>query len=256
MQLNPKLTIWQSLSNIPNYPNLQELRLDWDPPIYRKWLFFPPPPPDFEAEEGEQEETVQLPPLRRLELNGLTISSNFCSILPDTLTYLSLRGGSVFEAPYFDRAQKLEKLTTLIMEDAPWVKTATVNALVCDTQAPLRVLHIDECFNFTTDDFKLLFQYMKVRNPDAFEMTELSIVQLQGSDDEFIKVICAQLKKLKILNLSKTSITGCTIRDLADSKLSGSSDIANLDRLYVRGCERVSSDAITYGRERGLEIIT
>lgn len=242
-----------SLTDIPNYPNLQELRLDWDPPIYRPWLFFPPPS---HFDEEEDEIPIQLPPLRRLELNGLTISSNFCSILPSTLMHLSLRGGSAVQGTHFDGVQKLERLATLMMKDAPWVNAATANAIVCDTQAPLRVLHIDECFNFTSNDFKILFHDMKMRNPDALELTELSLVQLQGSDDEFIKATCTQLKKLKILNLSKTSITGCTIRDLADAKLSGSSELPTLDRLYVRGCERVSSDAVAYGRERGLEIIT
>lgn len=243
----------KSLTDIPNYPSLQELRLDWEPPVYRPWLFFPP----LQEEENEvPPPPVQFPPLRRLELNGLTIGSNFCSILPTTIQYLSLKGGSSRSTADFFDTQRLEKLSTLMLKDAGWVNVNTATFMICGTQAPLRVLHIDECFNLSDGCFMEVLRYASEHNPEIFNLTELSLVQMQGFDDAFMKRVCVQFPKLKVLNLSKTRITGCTIRDLADARSNESSELPSLDRLFVRGCESVSSDAIAYGRERGLEVIS
>lgn len=240
----------QSLTEIPNYPNLEELRLDWEPPIYRPWLFFPSS--DEEMNEGQ---TIQLPPLKRLELNGLTISDNFCSLLPTTLEYLSLKGGSARLTDNFLNGQQLNKLSTVILKDAGWVGLLPLRSLLCHTQAPLRVLHIDECFNMPDTCFMTFLIHAMQENPELFNLTELSLVQMPGFDDELVKGVCSRFQKLKVLNLSKTLITGCTIRDFADAKITGTSKLPILDRLFVRGCERVSSDAVAYGRERGIEVI-
>ncbi|KAJ5979908.1 hypothetical protein N7481_007206 [Penicillium waksmanii] len=238
-----------SLTDIPNYPNLQELRLDWEPPVYRPWLFFPP-------DDANEDPPIQFPPLKRLELNGLTIGSNFCSILPTSIEYLSLKGGSSRSTANFFDTQKLEKLSTLMLKDAGWVNVTTATFMICGTQAPLRVLHIDECFNLSDGCFMEVLRYASEHNPEVFNLTELSLVQMQGFDDSFMNRVCVQFPKLKVLNLSKTRITGCTIRDLADARSNESSELPSLDRLCVRGCESVSSDAVTYGRERGLDVIT
>lgn len=152
--------------------------------------------------------------------------------------------------------KKFERLHTLILKDAGWVNVSTATFIICDTQAPLRVLHIDECFNLTDNSLLVLLRYATEQNPEIFNLTDLSLVQMPGLNDTLMKQVCVQFPNLKVLNLSKTEITGCTIRDLADARISDSSDLPSLDRLFVRGCERLSSDAVTYGRERGLEVIT
>ena len=79
---------------------------------------------------------------------------------------------------------------------------------------------------------------------------------MRGVDDVGARRIFTLLLDLKVLNLSYTQITGVTIRLFADARTSESAEGARLDRLVVRGCEGVSSDAVAYGRERGLEVIT
>lgn len=101
-----------------------------------------------------------------------------------------------------------------------------------------------------------MIQSTEVPNPELEKMTELSVTHMRGVDDVGSRRIFTLLLDLKVLNLSYTQITGVTIRLFADARTSDSREGAKLDRLIVRGCEGVSSDAIAYGRERGLDVIT
>ena len=68
-------------------------------------------------------------------------------------------------------------------------------------------------------------------------------------------MVPANLSNLKVIHLSYTAVTGRAIKMLADARFSGDKT-THIDRIYVRGCESVSSDAVAYGRNRGVEIFT
>lgn len=87
------------------------------------------------------------------------------------------------------------------------------------------------------------------------KLTELSISQMRDVDDNYARYLYQLLPELKVLNLSYTQITGVAIRAFADARVGISSKGPRLDRISVRGCEDVSSDAVTYGRQKGLEVI-
>ena len=63
------------------------------------------------------------------------------------------------------------------------------------------------------------------------------------------------MSDLKVVHLSYSAVTGRAIKMLADARFSGDK-MAHIDRIYVKGCENVSSDAIVYGRASGVEIFT
>lgn len=91
--------------------------------------------------------------------------------------------------------------------------------------------------------------------PAVKSMSELALTQCRDMDDEVTPSIVTMLPALKVLDLSATSITGVTIRLLADQRKSESTEMAKLDCLVVRGCGEVSRDAVAYGREKGLRVV-
>lgn len=226
------------------YPNLEELRLDFDPDVHNVYTF--PNGPD-----------RHIPPLRRLELRGKTIEQDFCAILPNTIEHLHLQGGSARRPTYLElREGMLPNLHTLIFIDTGFISPQTLPVFLNDAQAPVRTLYLNECFNLKIYDLFDMIQSTEVPNPELEKMTELSVTHMRGVDDVAARRIFTLLLELKVLNLSYTQITGVTIRLFADARTSESREGARLDRLVVRGCEGVSSDAVAYGRERGLEVIT
>lgn len=223
---------------------MEELRLDFDPEVHNIYTF--PDGPD-----------RHLPPLRRLELRGKTIEQDLCTILPDTIEYLHIRGGSARRPSHLElRDGTLPNLHTLIFIDTGFISPQTLPVFLNDAQAPIRTLYLNECFNMKIYDLFDMIQSTEVPNPELEKMTELSVTHMRGVDDVGSRRIFTLLLDLKVLNLSYTQITGVTIRLFADARTSDSREGAKLDRLIVRGCEGVSSDAIAYGRERGLDVIT
>ncbi|KAJ5730964.1 uncharacterized protein N7483_005472 [Penicillium malachiteum] len=97
---------------------------------------------------------------------------------------------------------------------------------------------------------------MQGLNPELAKLEELGITHWRDLDDTYASALRQSFTHLKILDLSSTGITGCTIRELADSRASESDQGAKIDRLVVRGCEGVSSDAVAYGRAKGLDVVT
>ncbi|KAI2792023.1 hypothetical protein POX_b02055 [Penicillium oxalicum] len=222
------------------YPHLEELRLDYDPEVYNVYVF-------------PNERTRPVSPLRRLELRGLTMGPDICAVLPRTIEYLHIQGGSARLPRHLDFPNEIfPKLHTLRFQDTGFITRETLPIFLQANLTSLRTLHLNQCFNM--DIFDLLD--MIRGNPELQELTELSVTHMRDVDDNTARTICGTFSKLKVLDLSSTRITGVTIRRLADARLSESTERATLDRLITRNCEVVSSDAIAYGRERGLEVIT
>ncbi|KAJ5175624.1 uncharacterized protein N7482_001501 [Penicillium canariense] len=231
-------------SESPVYPNLEELRLDFDPAVHSIYTF--PDGPD-----------RHIPPLRRLELRGKTIEQDFCAILPSSIEHIHVQGGSARRPTYLElREGTLPNLHTLIFIDTGFITNQTLPVFLNDAQAPIRTLFLNECFNLTIYDLVAMVESQEVPNPELEKMAELSLTHMRGVDDAGARRLYTLFLDLKVLNLSYTQITGVTIRLFADARASDSRDGAKLDRLFVRGCESVSSDAVAYGRERGLEVIT
>ncbi|CAL5869272.1 uncharacterized protein PFLUO_LOCUS3500 [Penicillium psychrofluorescens] len=222
------------------YPNLEELRLNWNPPNLDPYFF------------TQLSRGGALPPLRRLSLTGVSIGESFYADLPTTIEYLYLEGGMYSNFGTDDTGKTLPNLHTLMLVDLKWLTSHTLNAFLVQAQAPVQTLHVTDCVHLTGQEF---LHVMKNAAPDV-KLTELSIFHMFNVDDTVARYLHTHLPDLKILNLSFTNITGCSIRMFADARASDSREGARLERLRVQGCEEVSSDAVAYGRERGLEIIT
>lgn len=178
--------------------------------------------------------------------------------LPSSLEYLRIRGGTglvggalvqrefpfVYEEPF-----ELPNLHTLILNDVPWVTGYTVQHFCSIAKAPLRVLHLDSCFRITGAQVSEL-----VRMDGLSDLQELNISHIAGTDDKLAAAIISALPSLKVVHLSYTRISGCAIKAFADARSSDDS-VAKVDRLYAKFCDEVSSDAVAYGRARGVEII-
>ncbi|KAL2864918.1 Leucine Rich Repeat domain protein [Aspergillus lucknowensis] len=216
--------------------NLTELRLHSNPQI------FVPYPPSFNP--------ADLPKLQKLDISGLYVGGEFG--LPASLQFLRIRGGAAIEAlPFTTQEQRplhLPNLETLIFSDVPWVTYVTLLAFIADSKSPLGVLHVDSCFRVTAATL------VAILREHASQLRTLNIAHIMGIDDTIVYVLIERLEALKVLNLSFTDITGVTIKMLVDARAAGNK--ANVECVYVKGCEGISSDAIEYGRSRGLTIVT
>ncbi|CAI7595865.1 unnamed protein product [Penicillium glandicola] len=230
------------------YPNLEELRLAWDPARSKSYQFDP------------VQEEEHLPPLRTLDLRGAAVQHNFYSILPTSLETLYLFSGSV-ENPHLGPTlltpgeNELPNLKTLIFNDTPWVNRSTLPLFLLHSKAPLRTLHVNFCHNINSEDFFDILNDPDGANPQLAELTDVGVACMVGMDDWGVGNLSTLLPNLKILDVSQTRITGCTIRMFADAR-NDESDARNLDGLIIKGCDDVSRDAIEYGRQMGLKIVT
>ncbi|KAL2830097.1 hypothetical protein BJY01DRAFT_261042 [Aspergillus pseudoustus] len=215
--------------------NLTELRLHSNPQI------FVPYPPSFNP--------ADFPRLQKLDMSGIYVGGEFA--LPSSLQFLRIQGGAAIEALPFalldDKPLHLPNLETLVFSDVPWVTHVTLMAFMAQAKAPMRVLHVDSCLRITaTTLVTLLREYV-------LQLETLNVAHLMGVDDTTIYFLIERLTALKVLNLSYTDITGVTLKMLVDAHETDAK--AHVECVYVKGCEGISSDAIDYGRARGLAIV-
>lgn len=150
---------------------------------------------------------------------------------------------------------ELPNLKTLIFNDTPWVNRSTLSLFLLHSKAPLRTLHVNLCHNINSEDFINILNDPDGANPELKELTDVGVACMAGMDDWGVGNLSAVLPNLKILDLSQTRITGCTIRMFADA-WNDESAVEKLDGLIIKGCDDVSRDAIDYGRQMGLKIVT
>ncbi|KAJ5121101.1 Tetratricopeptide-like helical [Penicillium bovifimosum] len=228
------------------YPNLEELRLLWNTARSRHYEFCPM--------RGDGEELPILPPLRTLDLRGAVIEPRFYSLLPATLESLRVESSGVTDDSLHMYDNKLRNLKTLIFNECLWINNDSLIIFASRSEAPLETLHINFCHKA---DYAGLSRLLLT--PGAMErsrgLTELCVACMDGLDDYAMKEVSERLPNLSVLDLSQTKITGCTIRLFADARKDGTK-VAQLDVLIIRGCDAVSRDAIDYGRQMGIKIIT
>ena len=214
--------------------NLEEVRLDWHPASNQRL--------DFVLRAS------MFPRLRLLDISGLTICTD--QYWPASLEHIRVHAcahQTQFPLLWHAPDVRLPRLHTLILSESRSITTNTVRHFLGGTEAPLQVLHIDGCEKISG---KTIRQLKGVGNFDA--LTELNVSSLPGIDDSVVALLVDGMTELKTLNLSCTRVTGCSIKLLADLRERG--EKPSIERLYVRHCEDVSWDAVTYGRAKGVEV--
>jgi F-box/TPR repeat protein Pof3 len=141
-----------------------------------------------------------------------------------------------------------------MFSDTGWLNALSLQTLLIELQPPIRKLCLDQCFNLTWHALINIIDE-RARNPNLAKLEELTITYFRAIDDVYANVLLDAFPNLTFLDLSYTAITGCTIRTIAELRTSDSAKGPRIDRLIVRGCEGISSDAVAYGREKGLDVI-
>lgn len=188
------------------------------------------------------------PRLRRLDVSGHSFS-NADGYFPPDLEYLRIHACVAdidvesFPGPH------LANLKTLVLSDVNWLHARNLKQLVSNTDGSLRVLWLDSCMWVANELSEVMQGYFG-------DITELSLSRVPKVGDALVGCIVTFMPDLKILHLSYTDVSGRAIKMLADARMTGDEKKTRIDRLYVKGCEGVSSDAVAYGRTRGIEIFT
>ncbi|BCR91843.1 Leucine Rich Repeat domain protein [Aspergillus chevalieri] len=215
-------------------PNLEELRLDW----YGHALQRP----------HVNLMSKDFPRLRRLDVSGHSFS-NADGYFPPDLEYLRIHACVAdidvesFPGPH------LANLKTLVLSDVNWLRARNLKQLISNTDGSLRALWLDSCMWVGNELNEVIQGYFG-------NITELSLSRVPKVEDALVGYIVAFMPDLKVLHLSYTDISGRAIKMLADARVTGDEKRTRVDRLYVKGCEGVSSDAVAYGRARGIEVFT
>ncbi|KAJ5225063.1 hypothetical protein N7468_006288 [Penicillium chermesinum] len=218
------------------YPRLEELRLDWSPPKMSQNAFVDSDP--FTSLDPD-DVPPSLPPLRCLELRGLVPGRQALQLLPGKIES-------------FRYEQQFPALHSLVINDAGWFTVGTLVHFLSTFKPTLRTLSLDACPRFKPTDFHW---DDFAGTPELQYLTDLSLASFRDIEDKYATKLFEFFSDLKSLNLSSTEITGLTIRKFADARNSDSHAVPKLDRLIVKNCERISSDAVLYGREKGLDVV-
>ncbi|KAJ5565333.1 hypothetical protein N7513_001575 [Penicillium frequentans] len=253
-QIIPALHLPNILSDtIPHpYQNLKELRLEAN--LSRIVPVYFPSEADTGPGRGDDIGNFSLPPLRHLELRGISPDTFLLAYLPNSLESLILSGGPSRPSPITRVPKTFPNLHTLIFSDTGWLSALSLWTLIIELQPPVRKLCLDQCFNLPWHALINIIDE-RARNPNLAKLEELTITHVRTIDDVYTNVLLDAFPNLTFLDLSYTGITGCTIRTIADLRTSDSAKGPKIDRLIVRGCEGISSDAVAYGREKGLDVL-
>lgn len=134
-----------------------------------------------------------------------------------------------------------------MFSDVNWLLPLTLKWFIDNTNGSLRVLWLDSCLKIGSELGELI-QAGYFNN-----LTELNLSRVPKVGDNVLDLIVANMPDLKVIYLSYTAITGRAIKMLADARMSDE-NTTKVDRIYIKGCEDVSSDAVAYGKARGIEI--
>ncbi|PYH97510.1 F-box domain protein [Aspergillus ellipticus CBS 707.79] len=233
----PALYIPPTLESMPcPIPNLEELQLISHPKVWAPYyLSFDP---------------IQFSQLRRLDLRGVFLGMFG---LPCTLEHLSIHAGAAptgdtFPFPEKEEPLRLPHLHTLMLRDLVWVTYRTIRTILVDAKAPIQNLVVDRCPQLNYEPLKTVF------TENDLNLKELGVPQIPGMNDTTVKCLVETMSNLTALDVSGTEVTGRLLRMLADAR-SSASDLPRVDHLYIRKCENILYDAITYARTQGINVI-
>lgn len=186
------------------------------------------------------------PRLRRLDLDGVQL---FCFQVPPRLEYFRYCNEVTPNIPGRDDGVdyliRAPSVSTIILSNVPRADVFIKRLYCTETEIAARVIHLDDCLDVSGPSMQRLAEQSDKLNP----VTDLSLSNASDVNDSNVSIITAKMADLMSVNLSHTEISGCTIKHLADSG-------RKIARICVKGCENVSSDAVAYGRAKGIEIIT
>lgn len=189
----------------------------------------------------------KFPNLRHLDLSGIAFT-NEDKDFPSNLEYLRFHTGVTNRDFLMPGLNVLKNLKTLIFNDVNWLHPSTLQTILSNTGSVLSILSLDSCVNMGLG-------LRDCTERGCFDhLTELSLSRLSKVDDDLLRMLLDRVDQMKTLHLSYTAVTGRTVKMLADSRASEETKSPKVERVFLKSCESVSSDAVAYGRAKGLEV--
>lgn len=191
----------------------------------------------------------KFPNLHHLDLSGITFT-NENQDFPPNLEYLRFHTGVTNWDFLMPDLNLLKNLKTLIFSDVNWLRPSSLQTILSNTSSELSILSLDSCVNMGLG-------LRDCTERGCFDhLTELSLSRLSKVDDDLLRTLLDRVDQMKTLHLSYTAVTGRTVKILADARASEKDGSLKIERIFLKGCESVSSDAVAYGRAKGLEVYT
>lgn len=146
----------------------------------------------------------------------------------------------LYDPSYLFHANDLPALTGLSIADHYHISARSVLSLLKSSKGTLKTLNVKGCHNLFSIDYFTLIQegYLNM-------VTQLGLGSYEVGD-EIIESLATNLPHLKILDLDSTKVTGIGVKALALK------ESCMLERLILKNCEHVSTDATEYARSRGI----
>ncbi|KAJ5895577.1 hypothetical protein N7495_007268 [Penicillium taxi] len=239
--------------NTNAFPNLEELSLHFSSihsnlaPTFPNVAISVPVIPNLDQ--------FHLPPIRHLALVGHKLHQVFFHLLPKSLEVLKISGGVQphmrQDTPAVGFCPKLRDLKLINLRSIDGSPRSPFSSFLDLSSGCLRTLHLEGCIQLPCDQF---LKIVKSKPAIVERLTDLSIISSPTCDDNFCSALVI-FKSLKYLDVSRSSITGCTLRLFADARVSDDESVPKLDKLVIEACENISSDAIDYARSKGLTVV-
>jgi F-box/TPR repeat protein Pof3 len=208
-------------------------------------------------------ETICLPQLRKVDLSYFMLRGDWT--FSRTLEHLEIRSCkrvSTSEMEYLPR--RLSNLKTLILDNLDWLDWRHLASLLSDIDSTLEVFDLKNCFKI----LPIMLSH-HARESKAFKSVHTLILEgMYYLDDRFTGELIEQLPNLKVLSIPNTCVTGVLVKNIVamrgdegkepqDPAGDKESDKKpRIEVLNLKGCAEVSMDAIDYGRQKALRIMT
>jgi F-box/TPR repeat protein Pof3 len=280
-----------NMSYVDHLPNLKALVLDMkriDLPSYYKHVWFPEDVPDEamiadlptrktyservpKLEELRLATTLDVdtrpfhrmivclndvchPNLRTLEICNMNIYGTWA--FPETIEHLRLVDchRHIF-TPDCRVPPRLPNLKSLTISQYQWIDMEQVLRILQANDGALETLRLESCDNIRAIDVPLLAsQTRAIRNLKTLHLHGMGLYVL---GDGIMLYFLGNTPKLEELHVPNTGVTGSIIKRIllyADGR-DNHRDFPRLKLLNLKGCGDVSSEALEWGRARGLKIM-
>ncbi|KAL1965834.1 hypothetical protein VTN77DRAFT_5155 [Rasamsonia byssochlamydoides] len=200
------------------------------------------------------------PRLQKLEISGLQLQleHQFSARLEHLCLY-RFRTNILAE---LHSSIQLPNLKVFVLDDVFFTDPSLLDALLQTVDSTLKVLQVSHCQLISGHDIARIASTTRAFRGLTSLMLGGEAVGMRDLDNMVVSGLLNGMPELKVLRIPHSDVTGSIVRKIADLRVAsndhGSAEegmMPQIEQLDIRGCEKVSSRMVKYGRRRGIQII-
>ncbi|EEP77286.1 predicted protein [Uncinocarpus reesii 1704] len=177
-------------------------------------------------------------------LKSFTYASAFLNSFPDlprTLEHLRFESSIIIATPQGNPLSRFTRLRSATFAEFMFLRAEMLEGLLSNTKGILTRFTVRWCSEIEQNHLEPLMRKGLFKS-----ITHLDIAGTVGVTDAITPTIIKTMPNLKVLDISRTKVTGLTIKQFADAQ------IPKLEKIIVHP---VSIDAVEYAIRLGIQIV-